>query len=71
MAELFEQLGWEGNEYMQYIQDLKTNIDVNHEVYYKEDGVYTQVLSLENQEIYKDFLNVEYYISHNLKKVGH
>lgn len=68
MAELFEQLGWEGNEYMQYVQETKTHYDVNHNVYYKEDGVYTPVLSEENQKIYEDFLNVEYYNSHNFKK---
>ncbi len=68
MAELFNALGWEGNDYMQYIQDLKNYYDVNHEVYFKENDEYTTELSLENKKRYEEFLNVEYYHSHNYKK---
>lgn len=70
MSELFETMGWEGNEYMQFLNDYKAHIDVNNKVYFKEDGIYTTVLSLENQERYKDFLNVEYYFSHNFKEMN-
>ena len=69
MAELFSQLGWKGNEYMQYVQELKSHIDVNHEVYFKENGEYTSTLSDENEKRYKDFLNVEFYNSHNVHKI--
>ena len=69
MAELFGQLGWKGNEYMQYVQEVKSYIDVNHEVYFKENGEYTLTLSEENEKRYKDFLNVEFYNSHNVHKV--
>ncbi len=68
MAELFSSLGWEGNEYMQYIQDLKNHYNVNHKVYFKENGEYTSEMSLDNKKRYKDFMNVEYYYSHNYKK---
>lgn len=67
MAELFQYLGWKGNEFMQYIMDLKDHVDVNNKVYYKEYGQYTKELSLENQQRIKDFMNVEYYYSRNFK----
>ncbi len=68
MAELFEYLGWGGNEYMQYIMDVKKYFDVNHEVYFKENGEYTEELSPASKKIYEDFINVEYYYSHNFKE---
>jgi len=68
MPEIFNILGWGGNEYMQYLRDYMTHIDVNNKIYFKENGVYTKVLSTENQERYKNFLNVEYYVSHNFKE---
>lgn len=67
MAELFNQMGLEGNQYMQYIQELKTYYDVNHKVYFKEEGEYTMELSEENKKRYEEFLNVEFYHSHNFK----
>ncbi len=68
MGELFKTLGWEGNEYMQYIQDIRDSYDVNHKVYFKENGEYTADISAESKKRYEDFLNVEYYYSHNFRK---
>lgn len=68
MSELFQYLGWEGNEYMQYLMNIKNQFDVMNKVNFKENGEYTSILSRENQQLYKDFLNVEYYQSHNFKK---
>ncbi len=68
MAELFKAIGWEGNEYMQYTQELKNYYDVNHLVYFKENGEYTSELSAENKTRYEEFMNVEYYYSHNFRK---
>lgn len=68
MAELFQYLGWEGNEYMQYIMEIKDHFDVNHKVYFKENGEYTEELSPENKARYEDFKNVEYYYSRNFRK---
>ena len=68
MSELFEYLGWQGNEYMQYITDLKKNIDVNNNPYFKENGEYTKELSKEGKIKYDDFKNVEYYYGRNFKK---
>lgn len=67
MSELFHYLGWEGNEYMQYMMNVKEYFDVTNKVYFKENGDYTSILSRENQELYKNLLNVEYYWSHNFK----
>lgn len=69
MAELFGILGWEGNEYMQYLMDYKMHIDVNNKVYFKENGQYTAELSSAGSQIYNDFINVEYYYSRNFKEI--
>ena len=68
IAELFQYLGWEGNEYMQYILNMKEKFDVNHKLYFKENGEYKKELSPENKEIWDNFLSVEYYYSHNFKQ---
>jgi len=68
MAELFQYLGWEGNEYMQYLLKVKDKFDVIHKLYFKENGEYKKELSNENEELWENFLNVEYYYSHNFKR---
>jgi len=68
MPELFNLMGLKGNEYMQYINDLKQSMDVLNKVYYKENGEYTNKLSKENEELLKEFTNVEFYYSHNFIK---
>lgn len=67
MAEVFEYLGWKGNEYLQYVNKFKENVTALNKLNFKEDGVYTNILSLDNQELYKNYLDVEYYYSHNFK----
>lgn len=67
MAELFEYLGWEGNEYMGYLQYVKNHFDVNHDMYFKEDGKYTRKLSEENYPLWKEFNYVQYYHGRNFK----
>lgn len=64
MAELFQYLGWEGNEFMQHQLDMKQTIDVMNPVYYKENGKYTKEPLPEVKEKIKDYLNIEYYYSH-------
>lgn len=68
MPEVFEQLGLKGNEYMQYLTDLKKDIDVDHELYFKENGKYTQTLKPENKKKFEDFINLEYYYNKNFIK---
>lgn len=68
MAELFEYLGWQGNEYMQYISNVKEKFDVNHEIFFKENGEYKVKSEIENKEAWSNFLNVQHYYSLNFKK---
>jgi len=68
MAELFQYLGWDGNEYMQYLFKVKDKFDVIHNLYFKENGEYKKELSDENKELWENFLNVEYYYSHNFRE---
>lgn len=67
MAEVFENIGWEGNEYMQYIKDFKREIPVNHNLYFNEDGEYvpSSDLSSHTQNLWDDFVKVEYYMKKN------
>lgn len=67
MAEMFDYLGWNGNEYLQYINKFKESVTVLNKLKFKEDGIYTDILTLDNQELYKNYMNVEYYYSHNFK----
>lgn len=71
MSELFDYVGWEGNEYMQYISNMKAKFDVNHKLYFKENGEFTEELSEENKKLWERFRNVEYYNSHNFKKIAY
>lgn len=68
MSELFDCLGWKGNEYMQYITNMKRKFDVNHRLYFKENGEFTTELSEDNRKIWQEFRNLEYYYSNNFKK---
>lgn len=68
MAELFQYLGWKGNEYMDYITDVKEYFDVNHNMYFKEDGQFTRELSERSLAIWEEFRYVEYYYSRNFRE---
>lgn len=68
MTELFNHLGWEGNEFMSYQRGFMEYIDVLNPVFYKENGVYTLELSEENKEKYDNYINFEYYMSHQFNK---
>ena len=68
MTELFNHLGWEGNEFMSYQREFMEYIDVLNPVYYKEDGEYTLELSDQSKERYDRYINFEYYMSHEFNK---
>ena len=63
MGELFQYIGWEGNEYMQYTNNLKEQLPVNHEAYFKTGGKYipSNRLPEEIEEKWIDFRHVEHY----------
>lgn len=65
MPKLFEAMGYTGNEYMQYLSDQYEQIPVMNSTYYQINGEWTQILNDEQQKLYHDFVNVEYYYSHN------
>ena len=68
MSELFDYLDWEGNEYMQYITNMKAKFDVNHKLYFKENGEFTRELAEKNKNKWQEFKNLEYYYSNHFKK---
>lgn len=63
MSELFELCGWEGNAYMQAMNDIKEDITVINTPtgFFVENGVLTDTLSEEGEELYNEFLQLEYY----------
>lgn len=69
MAELFQYLGWEGNQYMSYLLDVKNEFSVNHDMYFNVNGIYTSKLNDDKLQVWKDFNSVQYYYGRNFKKV--
>lgn len=65
MTELFEYVGWKGNEFMQYSSDVKKKIDVLNNILFKENGDYTKKLSSDGKTEISEFENIEYYYSRN------
>ena len=68
MSDLFDYIGWEGNEYIQYIGDMKDKFTVNHRLFFKENGEFTEDMSEENMELWQEFLNLEHYHSYNFRE---
>ena len=52
---------------MDYITDVKEYFDVNHNMYFKEDGQFTR-LSERSLAIWEEFRYVEYYYSRNFRE---
>lgn len=62
MNELFAVLGYGGNEFMKFANELKETIDVVHASRrYKENGKLTDDLTEENKEKLKKYLQGQYY----------
>lgn len=64
MAQVFEELGYGGNPYMQFIKELKKDLPVQHRLFFKEGGSYKKELD-RKQDSYKDYINIEYFYSRN------
>lgn len=60
MPELFDYLGFEGNEYMQYLIELKKQINVITTYYYKDNN---EFVSAYDNKLVNDFKNVNYYVA--------
>lgn len=65
MAELFEYIGYEGNNYMQYSMDLRDSFTVNHDIFFKEGDKYTRDLTRINHKLWREFNSVQYYYIRN------
>ena len=65
MNELFDYCGLEGNEYLQYMSNLKKKIDVISDYYYKENGEFIRVEDSNNQDIVDEYNQVSYYMANN------
>lgn len=61
MIELFNNMGLSGNEYMQYMNLLKENIDVIHSNYYKENGNYIKIEDSDYKDLLLDYEWLNYY----------
>lgn len=64
---LFQYLGMEGNEYMQYLNDLYETMPVLNDYFYLVNGEWKKELNQQEQALYDSFVNTEYYYSHNLQ----
>lgn len=68
MNEFFEYVGLKGNEYLQYTSDLKKNINVINDIYYKENNKYVSTKESVNKDYINEFKIVNYYWANNLNK---
>lgn len=67
MNELFDYLGWGGNAYMKYMNDLKKEIPVLHASWKLIDGTWTQEVSEEKNKLINLLQMVEYYYQYKIK----
>lgn len=65
MNELFQNLGYVGNEYMQYLSDVREKMDVFNEIQMKFEEEWVREPSTSQQAVLDEFINTEYYYSNN------
>lgn len=68
MNELFEYIGLKGNSYLQYTSDIKNNISVINNIYYKEDNKYVEKDNSSYKDIINEFMKVNYYWANDYKE---
>lgn len=61
MNELFDLIGYEGNEYMQYTSEWYRDIPVMQSNAYVENGIFVRELTRESTQIVDDFNKLQYY----------
>lgn len=61
MNELFDYCELEGNQYLQYMSDLKNKVDVINPYYNKEDGEFVLVSDSHYQDELLEYDWVNYY----------
>lgn len=67
MNELFDYCGLKGNEYLQYMSNLKSNIDVISDYYYKENGEFVEKDQSKYGDLIEEYRYINYYYSRNFK----
>lgn len=65
MNELFDYCGLKGNEYLQYMSDLKSSVDVISNPFNKENGRFIYSVDSKSKEKLKEHKFVNYYYSRN------
>ena len=65
MNELFDYCGLKGNQYLQYMSNLKKTIDVINPYYYKEDQEFTLINNSKYVNLIDEYNKVNYYYSRN------
>jgi len=68
MNEIFEYIGYGGNEYLKYTSDVKKEISVIHPIYYKENNNYLLYDNLINKNLINEFYTINYYYATNKSK---
>lgn len=68
MNEFFDYCELDGNQYLQYMSDLKKNIDVINPYYYKEDGDFVLVDDSKYKDKILEYQWVNYYESQRKRK---
>ena len=66
--EFFEYVGYEGNEYTQFTNDVKEYIDVINIIYYEEDEEFVPVQASEYTDLMNEFWLVNFYWMTNFKE---
>lgn len=68
MNELFDYLGWNGNSFMKYTNEIKEKMPVVHNTWKMVGDTYVQDLDASYTKILSDLKNVEYYYYSNFLK---
>lgn len=66
MTYLFEYLGWEGNEYMKYLSEMKDTVPVLNNTKWKMNNQWYAYDDPTLEALQKEYFNTEFYYSHNL-----
>lgn len=65
MNELFENMKLKGNEYLQYMNDLKEKVDVINPYYYKEDDEFVLIADSKYVDLVERYSWINYYQENN------
>lgn len=62
MNEVFEYIGYKGNEYLKYTSEFKKYVEVINNIYYKEDNQYALRAESKYSDKIKEFQYINYLI---------